>query len=60
MAVLRVEVRTDNSAFAPDAGQETARILRTLADRVEQGDTEGILRDGNGANVGGFGTEETD
>lgn len=60
MSILRVEIRQDNAAFLPDAGLETARILRQLADRVQDGSSEGVLRDANGAIIGGFGTEATD
>jgi hypothetical protein len=57
---FNLRLTTDNAAF--DDGQEaaeTARILRSLADRLEQGESfeEGrsscwLLRDGNGNAVG--------
>lgn len=60
MSVLRLEIRQNGSAFSPDPGLETASILRKLADKIQDGATEGVLFDGNGANVGAYGTEETD
>lgn len=49
-----VRIETDNDAFYPDPGPELARILRTLADRLEgEGSSEPIrLRDYNGNTVG--------
>jgi hypothetical protein len=60
MSILRLEIRQDGSAFGDEPGVETAAILRKLADKVQHGATEGVLYDANGANVGGYETEEID
>ena len=51
------EMKTDNAAFGEDRldeGAEIARILREIADRVEQGDNHGICMDINGNKVGSW------
>lgn len=46
---------TDNAAFeGADKALETARILRDIADDIEEGKDAGIARDGNGNNVGSW------
>jgi hypothetical protein len=53
--VLTVELQTSNAAFASDsdsAGEECARILVRIADRLRDGEIEGICRDYNGNRVG--------
>lgn len=53
MSTFRVEIETDSAAFDDDgAGHEVARILRKLAERIENGHTSAILRDVNGNRVG--------
>lgn len=54
--MFTLEVSTDNDAFAGGAGPEVARILRDLADKVEEHSAggEGLLRDYNGARVGSW------
>jgi hypothetical protein len=58
MKRFKVEIDTVNAAFGEDlddAGRELARILRRLADEVEDGtawDGPGTLRDVNGNSVG--------
>jgi hypothetical protein len=49
-------IRTDNAAFqdGDDGAAEVARILRDIADRIENGSREGSARDINGNNVGGW------
>ena len=55
MSELRLSMELVNDAFADDAASEVARILRVLAERIEQ---EGLhnepvrLRDINGNTVG--------
>ena len=55
MSELRLSMELVNDAFADDAANEVARILRVLAQRIEQ---EGLhnepmrLRDINGNTVG--------
>jgi hypothetical protein len=52
---FRVSIRTDNAAFEEgDRGAEVARILRDVADRLEDGFEAGSVRDINGNLVGGF------
>lgn len=52
--LLTVEIATDNAAFDPEPGYELARILRDLADNLEQGSAPDtfVLRDVNGNKVG--------
>lgn len=47
------EIKSNNAAFTDAPGDELARILRALADRIESG-AEGhfVLRDVNGNKVG--------
>lgn len=42
--------KTQNAAF--DSGVEVARILRTIAEKVDQDYSEGTVRDINGNTVG--------
>lgn len=51
--VFTVKFDTDNSAF-DDPRYEVARILRDTARQVEDGKTEGVVRDLNGNTVGTF------
>ena len=57
--MLKLKIKTDNQAFDQE-GQEVARILRGLADQVEQLDKlqecQLPLRDLNGATVGYYQT----
>lgn len=50
--ILTVQIETTNDAFFDDRGAETARILRELADKIENGADEVMLRDYNGNRVG--------
>ena len=52
--MFTLTIKTDNAAFADDPRPEVARILRKLADRVddETGDTSWSVRDINGNTVG--------
>lgn len=52
-ATLKIEM--DNAAFTDSPGIELARILRELAEAVENGADYKVLRDGNGNRVGVFG-----
>jgi hypothetical protein len=55
-AVIKIDM--DNAAFRPRPGGELARVLRKLADRIDQGggrpsDLDGAkIRDVNGNTVG--------
>jgi len=57
--MLKLKIKTDNQAFNQE-GQEVARILRALADRLENLDKlqecQLPLRDLNGATVGYYQT----
>lgn len=51
MFTMRVE--TDNAAFRGGGRRrELARILRRVAERIEEGETEGTAVDVNGNSVG--------
>ena len=52
--MFRLEISTDNAAFADDITAEVARILRGLADRMEHASPDEFypLRDANGNEVG--------
>lgn len=53
MAKFKLEIVTDNAAFEEGPATELARILRDLANRVEQdGEFDGVVRDINGNVVG--------
>lgn len=55
MAKFSLNIVTDAAAVAEDGREhEIARILRTVPQRVEDGETSGILRDVNGVNVGSW------
>lgn len=54
---LQIEITMENAAFEPDCGQETAWILRHIADGLETTGTNvspciQSLRDVNGNHVG--------
>jgi hypothetical protein len=53
---FEVQIATDNAAFEEGCGYEVARILRELADRVEESELRNgdllRLRDVNGNRVG--------
>ena len=52
--MFKIEIETDNDAFAPEPGPELARILRELADKLDAGTVpESVrLRDINGNTCG--------
>ncbi len=52
MRKVKVIFDCDNSAFTNDFLEESARILRTAADKLEEGYTFSFLFDSNGNNVG--------
>lgn len=54
---LQITIRTSNEAFhvaGREVTDEVADVLRGLADRVERGDTSGIIFDAHGGNCGEF------
>ena len=72
--MFTLEIKTDNAAFKDDAApdndrhdadatrQEVARILRHVADRLDNHETGGLCHDSNGNHVGEWelDTEEKD
>lgn len=52
---FRVLLSTDNAAFEDGRDFETARILRDVAGRLENGESGGTVRDINGNRVGDYG-----
>ena len=51
MSKIRIEIETSNAAFKDDPN-ETSRILRELADKLEEGKKPTWLIDANGNTVG--------
>lgn len=55
---MRFELIIDNmnGAEFEELGREevTARVLRVVADRIKDGDENGVLRDINGGRIGHF------
>ena len=51
MSKIRIEIETSNAAFRDDPN-ETSRILRELADKLEEGKKPTWLIDANGNTVG--------
>lgn len=49
---IKIEICTENDAFAEDRGYELARILREVADKVESGNFNFKIRDINGNVIG--------
>jgi len=56
MARFTVQMTCDNAAFADDMTGEIARILRTIADRLDLADADfyQTIRDINGNDVGRY------
>lgn len=53
MAMCKIKFSTENAAFRDgNAEQETARILREIADHVEDGEDAGKVMDANGNSIG--------
>tara|TARA_B100000700_G_C14776291_1_gene729135 strand:+ start:575 stop:763 length:189 start_codon:yes stop_codon:yes gene_type:complete len=52
---FNINIESGNAAFESFADKETARILREVAERIENtGDLEGVCRDHNGNRVGSW------
>lgn len=49
-----IQIQMDNAAFDDEPATELARILRKLAEKIEQGSDRENLRDHNGNRVGEF------
>jgi hypothetical protein len=52
MSGFKLELTCDNAAFEGDPSVEIARIIRDLADSLDQGELDVVLRDINGNRVG--------
>jgi hypothetical protein len=52
MEQIKITINTGNSAFEGGEGYELARILRGLADKLENGSEPSKLMDINGNSVG--------
>ena len=53
--MFSLKFKTDNAAFQDgNKPYEIAKILRELADKIEDGQTEGNIRDINGNSIGAF------
>ena len=60
MSTLSIVIRQDNAAFQPDPTPETVRLLRDIANRMEQSRHPGMsVMDANGNNVGSCSTFES-
>ena len=57
--MFKIEIETGNAAFEDDnRNYELARILRQIAERLENGENAGRVLDINGNKVGSFEIEE--
>lgn len=52
--MFNLKFKTDNAAFGEDKEHETVRILREITFKIENGQTEGNIRDINGNMIGNF------
>ena len=52
--MLKLEIDTDNNAFAEDCQGEVVRLLRKVASRIERGELACAIRDINGNVCGMF------
>lgn len=53
--MFKLEFSTDNAAFEYSQGAcETARILRKIVKRIEDGDFDGKVMDVNGNSIGTY------
>lgn len=50
--MFKLEFRTGNAAFEDCAEQEISRILKEIANKVEDGSTGGKVKDINGNTIG--------
>ena len=49
-----LKIDTQNAALDDDAELEVARLLRSIANRLEAGNYDGRIKDYNGNDVGSF------
>ena len=52
--MFKLKFETDNAAFESSTGDEAARILRQIAERLENYDTDGAVMDANGNKIGAW------
>ena len=50
---FKLNINTDNAAF-DDGYSEVVHLLRKIADDIESGETEGNIKEVNGATVGKY------
>lgn len=50
--MLKIQIETDNAAFEDEKSLECGRILREIADKMEEGYIHGPCLDYNGNKVG--------
>lgn len=58
--MFKLQIETGNAAFDEEnggAGEEVARIMREIANKVADGNTSGIAADFNGNTVGRWSLE---
>lgn len=58
--MFQLAFKTANAAFDGFECTESARILREIANRLEDGDLEGIVRDVNGNTIGSYSIQPDD
>jgi hypothetical protein len=58
--MFRLEFETDNAAFEDGSVAETVRILRAIANRLDNGTLEGNALDSNGNAIGTFELSDVD
>ena len=57
---FKLAIESGNAAFTTDPDEEVARILRTTAERLGDGEHYGNIHDANGNRVGSYELREDD
>jgi hypothetical protein len=57
--LFTLTIETDNAAFNDGGNAEVARLLREVAERVEDSTTDGTVKDINGNTVGVWASHRT-
>lgn len=50
--MFKLEIETGNAAFEEAVNEHVASLLHGVADKVDSGQCEGVVYDGNGNRVG--------
>jgi len=58
--MFKLEAKTDNAAFETWPAGELARILRSVAAKLERGETGGAVMDSDGNTVGAWSYEKAE